>query len=116
MTDEPFEVERGLLSCILQDGDVAVAIDIGVKVSDFLLPAHATLYNYMVECHSRGIPSYFVSVRAMLESVGQINSIGGYSYLKQLKEWIPTSNNLEYYAMELVDQSVEMGRISDKCH
>lgn len=106
MSDEPIEVERCLLSCILQSGDFVQALSAGVTERDFLLPDHSVIYEVMHRLHKWGDEVRWQDVNA--STIGKVEA--GY-VLDVLRSYVPTPDNLKYYADQLVEQSCEMGRI-----
>lgn len=98
------DAERAVLGSLLIDPDAMLkAREAGLAASDFMGPAHATIYAAMLELADRWQPVDPVTLSALLESRqnghgSQLEAIGGAAYLTDLMASTPTSIHAGHYA------------------
>lgn len=85
-------VEKSVLSVLLQypDKSLPEAIAAGLTKGHFYIPAHATLFGFMVELHSSGTEIEFVSLVQRLLDCGLLDRVGGPSAITDLYTYAPT--------------------------
>jgi hypothetical protein len=81
-----------------------------VGAGDFYRPAHATLFEVIVDLQRQGEPSDPVTVAAELHRRGELARVGGAPYLHTLIAQVPTAANAAYYA-EIVAEKATMRRL-----
>lgn len=77
---------------------------------EFYKPAHQTIFRAIVDLHTKGEPADPITTAAELTKRGEINKVGGASYLHTLAQAIPTVAHVEYYA-EIVHECAVRRRI-----
>jgi len=82
---------------MLSKDAIADVIEI-LRSTDFYRPAHASVYDVVVELFGRGDPADAVTVGAELKRKGELERIGGLPYLHTLVATVPTAANAAYYA------------------
>lgn len=92
------EAESAVLGSILVDSDCLVDLTGFLKPDDFYLERHSWIYQGMVDLFSKGKPVDIVLLSDLLEQRGQLNEIGGDSYLVGLLNQTPTALHAEHYA------------------
>lgn len=94
------EAEQSVLGGMLLSPDAIndVTTDIRLKVSDLYKPAHQTIFRAILNVYGRGEPADPITVAAELTAQGEINKVGGASYLHTLVQAVPTAANAAYYA------------------
>lgn len=99
------EAEKGVLGSILMDSGrvVDLAIEKQIVPGSFYIPAHALIYESVVELASAGKAVDAVMVEENLRGKGKLDAIGGSIYLDQLIDATPTAAHAEYY-IEIVRQ------------
>ena len=80
------------------------AIEI-LRSADFYRPAHASVYEVVIELFGRGEPADAVTVGAELKKKGELERIGGLPYLHTLVATVPTAANAAYYARIVREQA-----------
>lgn len=92
------DAEMSVLGGMMLSKDaIADVIEI-LRSTDFYRPAHASVYDVVVELFGRGDPADAVTVGAELKRKGELDRIGGLPYLHTLVATVPTAANAAYYA------------------
>lgn len=100
------EAEQATLGSILIDNDAIV------KVIDFLEPeyfyrtSHQIIYKAMKELYERSEPIDLLTVSEYLKKKGELEEVGGFSYLATLTNITPTALNVEKYAKIVEEKSI----------
>ena len=92
------EVEQSLLGSILLDKEALLKIADLIKPEDFYKDAHSKIYETILELFEHGDPIDLISLSNRLQEKGQIESVGGRSYLATLTNIVPTAANIVHYA------------------
>ena len=66
--------------------------------NDFYRPAHATIFDAILDLYGRGEPADPITVAAALADSGDLARVGGAPYLHTLIASVPTAANAAYYA------------------
>jgi len=96
---------------MLRQGAIHEVSDI-IGIESFYVSKHADIYKIMLELSSKGEPIDIISVSHRLEEKGQIDSVGGSSYLSDLANSVPSSTNIKHYA-EIVSKKNILRKIID---
>jgi replicative DNA helicase len=98
--------EQAVLGAMLMSKDaIADVVDVTTG-ADFYLPKHETIFDCIVELHSRGEPADAITVAAELEKQAQLARIGGPVYLADLVGSVSIAANASYYAQIVADKAV----------
>jgi replicative DNA helicase len=90
---------------MLSKDAIADVVEI-LRVNDFYRPAHATIFDAILDLYGRGEPADAVVVAAALENAGELVRIGGAPYLHTLISTVPTAANAAYYARIVSERAV----------
>lgn len=88
---------------LLSKDAIAAVIDVPLKARDFYRPAHAAIFDAVLDLYGRGEPADAVTVAAALSSLGDLVRVGGAPYLHTLVNTVPTAANASYYARPVVE-------------
>ena len=100
------DAEMSVLGGMMLSKDaIADVIEI-LRSTDFYRPAHASVYDVVVELFGRGDPADAVTVGAELKRKGELERIGGLPYLHTLVATVPTAANAAYYAGIVREQAL----------
>ncbi len=92
------EAERSVLGAMMLSPEaVEVCLDI-VSPEDFSSAGHQRICEAIRDLYARGEPVDQLTVADRLESLGQIEEVGGKTYLIDLATTVPTTANAAYYA------------------
>jgi len=92
------EVEQSILSAILiENNTLPEALEI-LSEKDFYRETHRKIFAAMVDLFERNEPADLITVTNILKERGQLESVGGASYLAELVDTIPMATNASHYA------------------
>lgn len=99
------DAEMSVLGGMMLSKDaIADVIEI-LRSADFYRPAHASVYEVVIELFGWGEPADAVTVGAELKKKGELERIGGLPYLHTLVATVPTAANAAYYARIVREQA-----------
>jgi replicative DNA helicase len=104
------EAEQSVLGSMLIDRDAVMAVSNLIRAEDFYSDKHQQLYNAMLLLFNRGEPIDLITLQDELRKTGQIDSVGGLTYLTNLINLVPTTANVGQYAL-IVEQKATLRRL-----
>lgn len=115
---QSIEAERSLLGALMIDKSAILRVVDFLEARDFYKGVHQEIYQAMVDLFTKGEPIDLLSVSSRLKDKGQLEAIGGNSYLTELINSVPTAAHTLNYAKivqrkrilrDLIDASYEIG-------
>ncbi len=100
------EAEQAVLGAILLEAEALIASMERLRAEDFYSVSHQRIYEAMVALGEDGEPIDLVTLTARLQDLGQLDEVGGVSYLAKLAGAVPTAANVEYYAQIVEEKSM----------
>lgn len=97
MTD-PIEAEMSLLGSILLSAECISDIAPIVAQDEFVRRAHSTIFSAMMRINERGDDLDIVTLQQELASRGELERVGGITYLMAISEYVPTIHHAQSYA------------------
>ena len=100
--------EKSLLSSMLQDPQeyIGVAIEEKLTQEHFYLPAHATLFGFLIELFEGGHAVELVSLVQRLLDRGLLDRVGGPSSLTDLYTYAPSPGHFRHHLQHVKDKFV----------
>ncbi len=100
--------EKSILSSMLQDSQeyIGVAIEEKLTKEHFYLPAHATLFAFLVELYEGGNEIELVSLVQRLIDRGLLDHVGGASAVTDLYTYAPTAGHFRHHLQLVKDKHV----------
>jgi replicative DNA helicase len=95
---QSLEAEMSFLGSVLIDRDALLKVADLVKPEDFYKIAHSKIYETVLELYDKSEPIDLLTMSNRLEEIGQLENIGGRSYLAELTNSVPTASNVLQYA------------------
>jgi replicative DNA helicase len=92
------EAERSVLGALMLDKDAIINVANLIRQGDFYKDDHNMIFEAMIELYEKNEPIDVLSLSNRLEEKGQIEKIGGSSYLTSLVNSVPSSANIAHYA------------------
>jgi replicative DNA helicase len=100
------DAEQGVLaSFLLAPREVGgLCAEKGVKPESFHVPAHATIYETLIEMWDQNRPIDFITLTEVLRARGQLDQVGGAAFVTSLFTFLPTAANAMYYMDILLEK------------
>ena len=109
------DMERGVLSCMMQAPEYAVGAAMEVLSEDhFHVPAHSMLYALMVEQNDSGKPVDPVSLQQLLMDRKLMENVGGPAAVAEIYTFAPTPAHVTHYATQ-VREKATLRRVITSC-
>jgi replicative DNA helicase len=100
------ETERSILgSLLLNSATVHQVLEI-LRRDDFYLDSHRRIFDKIVGLYEKGRPIDPVTLREELARSGELEQVGGTSYLASLMDGLPQPQNIEHYARIVRDKAL----------
>ena len=107
---QSIEAEQSLLGALLIDKDSIVRVADMVTAEDFYRGIHQQIFQAIKELYEKREPIDLLSLTARLEAKGQLETVGGRSYLTSLVNSVPTASHIVAYA-EIVQRRATLRRL-----
>src|SRR3954470_1231371 len=92
------EAEQGVLgSMLLSPRDVIAECVERINEQYFYIPAHQTVYNFLVDLWNAGQAIDLITFTQILRDRNLLDAIGGASFVTSLYTFVPTAANANYY-------------------
>jgi replicative DNA helicase len=100
------ETERSILGVILLDNSTLhQALEV-LNRDDFYLDSHRRIFEKMIMLFEKDRPIDPITLREELERAGELEQIGGISYIASLMDGTPYLRNIEHYAKIVRDRAL----------
>jgi replicative DNA helicase len=99
------DAERSVLGALMLDKDAIIKVANLIRIGDFYKDTHNLIYEAMNELYEKRDPIDVLSLSNRLEEKGQLDKIGGSSYLTNLVNFVPSSSNIVHYAQVVQKKS-----------
>ncbi|MDR0199649.1 MAG: replicative DNA helicase [Streptococcaceae bacterium] len=97
--------EQAVLGAIFLDSERLIEVSEYIKAEDFYRNAHRVIFRAMTALSENSEAIDLLTVRAQLELQGDMEAVGGISYLTELVGSVPTAANATYYARIVAEKS-----------
>lgn len=104
------EAEQSVLGSLLIDPEAILKVNPFLRPEDFYRETHGLTYKGIIELHERRQPADFVTLCDELERRGQLEQVGGPSYLTSLINAVPTSAHVQHYG-RIVERTAMLRRL-----
>jgi len=100
------EAEKSVLgSMLIDDEAIGQALEI-LDESWFYEGAHQKIYKAIIELYNAHQNVDLITITNKLKSEGQLDSVGGVTYISTIIDFVPTSANVEYYARIVKEKGI----------
>lgn len=110
------DAERSVLGAVLMHDDVIHKVSEIIGSDDFYQSAHITIFNAMLELVQQHKRIDLITIQDLLTAKGQLEGIGGLSYLIGLQEDLPLAGLVEQHARLIKEKSVLRELIASADH
>lgn len=104
---QDLDAEQSVLGGMLLSNEVIADVLDVLASADFYEATHKTIYAAILDLYAKGEPADRITVAAELTKRGEINKVGGASYLHGLVLSVPTATNAKYYAEIVYGRAVQ---------
>jgi len=114
------EAEQSVLGSIMVDNEAINSVVEVISAEDFYSKENRVVFEAIMALSEEREPIDVVTLRRRLESMQQLDSIGGIDYISRLIDIVPTSANAQFYARIVKEMSLrrklihEAGQIIDE--
>lgn len=99
------QAESSLLGSILIDPEAMTKVAGQLRPQSFYEQRHQTIFKSMLELYEKQRPIDVLTLSEKLESGGELDTIGGSSYLAELTNSVPSAAHVEEYAQIITRKS-----------
>mgnify|MGYP001592978675 CR=1 FL=1 len=99
------EAEKATLGSLLLNKDAIIKVADFLKPDDFYFPQHTIIYQSVLDLFAKRMPIDLKILVAFLEDHGQLDQVGGSSYLAELTLEVPTATHILQYALIVKNKS-----------
>jgi len=100
------DAEQAVLGAMLLDQDASLSAAQLLADDMFYREGHRRLFRAMVSLTERRSVIDHITLRDELIRRGELDAIGGYDYVAELSEAVPTAANLEYHAKIVKEKAI----------
>ncbi|MCX6740544.1 MAG: replicative DNA helicase [Candidatus Parcubacteria bacterium] len=104
------EAEQSLLGSLLIDKDAIIRVADLIDAQDFYMDKHKIIYESIIDLFSKRDPIDLLTLANRLTDKGQLELIGGRTYLVSLSNMVPTSSHVINYA-EIVQKKATLRKL-----
>ncbi|MFQ8987303.1 MAG: DnaB-like helicase N-terminal domain-containing protein [Intestinibacter sp.] len=99
------EAEQAVIGSMLTDKDaIMVAVEV-LKEDDFYREDNKQIYSAILNLYNRAEPVDIITLKRELESMKQLEAVGGLEYIAELPDKVPTTANVEQYIKIVEEKS-----------
>lgn len=101
------DAEKGVLGSILiaPKEVLAICVEKGMKPESFYIPAHAIIYETLLELWDKNKPIDFITIAEELRSRNALEKVGGPAAITDLFTYLPTAVNAAFYTDIVLEKS-----------
>lgn len=107
------EAEQSILSAILIENSTLPEVIEILSEKDFYREAHQKIFAAIVGLFERSEPADLITLRNILKERGQLESVGGASYLSELVDSVPMATNAAHYA-KIIHEKATLRRLIER--
>jgi replicative DNA helicase len=98
--------EQSVLGGLMLEQDAWDHVSDILTENDFYKPSHRTVYGAIRELNKRGQPTDLVTISNYLMQTGQLDIVGGPTYLAEMMDQTPSTVNIKSYATIVREKSL----------
>mgnify|MGYP001223008233 CR=1 FL=1 len=100
------EAEMSVLGGVLLENEALNRALEHLTAADFYRESHRKIFNGLVALSDKNEPADLVTLTAILKDRGELDDVGGSSYLATLVDYVPTAANIAYYCKLVKEKSI----------
>ncbi len=106
MPPQNLEAEMSVLGGVLLENEAMNRALEYLTTSDFYRESHRKIFNALIVLGDKSEPADLVTLTAVLKDRGELEAVGGSTYLATLVDYVPTAANISYYCKLVKEKSV----------
>jgi len=106
------DAEQSVLGALFVERDALYRVARFLKAEDFYLESHRLIYKSFLDLDEAGVPPDMVTITDALRQQGNLDKVGGATYVASLAALVPTAANVEHYARIIEEKSLLRSLIS----
>ena len=95
---QSIEAEQALLGSVCLRPEAIHEVTDIIRDEDFYSDKHRVIWRAMTELMAKGEPIDILSLSSKLKDRGELDRVGGASYLSELVQLVPSASNVRHYA------------------
>ncbi len=99
------EAEQAVIGSMLTDKDAIMSAVETLKPEDFYREDNKIIYEAILNLYNRADPVDIITLKTELQSMKQLETVGGLEYIAQLPDKVPTTANVEQYIKIVEEKS-----------
>ena len=100
------EAEQAVLGSMLTDKDAVIAAIETLKEDAFYREDNKAIYQAILNLYNKSEPIDIITLKDELESMNKFEQVGGFEYLANLPEKVPTTANVQKYIKIVEEKSI----------
>ena len=100
------EAEMSVLGGVLLENEALNRALEFLRTEDFYRESHRKIFNALIILGDKNEPADLVTLTAVLKDRGELEAVGGSTYLATLVDYVPTAANINYYCKLVKEKSV----------
>ena len=108
---QAIELEEAVLGALMIEKDALTAVVDILQPSSFYKESHQRIYNAILLLFGKSEPIDMLTVTNQLRSTGELEFIGGASYLVKLTNKVNSAANIEYHARIITQSAIKRDMI-----
>ncbi len=100
------EAEESVLGALMLDKNAIIRVADLLKDGDFYKPVHNMLYRAILGLYEKSQPIDILTVTNSLKEAGQLDTVGGASFITSLIDKVPSASHIEHYAKLVKEKKV----------
>ncbi len=105
------ELEEAVLGALMIEKDALTTVVDILQPTSFYKDAHQRIYNAILQLFNRSEPIDMLTVATQLRSTGELEFVGGSSYLAKLTSKVNSAANIEYHARIITQSAIKRDMI-----
>ncbi|HZW82355.1 MAG TPA: replicative DNA helicase [Candidatus Deferrimicrobium sp.] len=100
------EAEMAVLGAMMLDQEAVITASEILKLEDFYRENHRVLFESILDQNAKGEPVDLVTVAEALRAKGQLEKVGGITFISTIANAVPTASSIEYYSKIVAEKSL----------
>jgi replicative DNA helicase len=109
---QSLDAEESVLGGVLFDAHALDRVVEMLSVEDFYRESHRKIFRAMLALSEKGEPIDLITLSDILKSRGELQDVGGATYLAELADKVPSAANIGHYARIVREKAVLRGLIN----